>query len=56
MEPKEKSSDVNPDADGFDASPEFWDSLEDFDQEWFDENDPEFGELLKKHNKEENAD
>lgn len=50
MEPK-KESDINPEADGFDASPEFNDQLEEFDQEWFDENDPEFGELLRKHNK-----
>lgn len=57
MEPKEKESvETNPESDGFDASPEFSDDIEEFDQDWFDKNDPEFGELLRKHNREEDAD
>jgi hypothetical protein len=55
MEPKEKT-DINPASDGLDASPEFMDQMEDMDQDFFDEHDPEFAALLKKHNKGEDAD
>jgi hypothetical protein len=58
MEPKDKKpqTDVHPESDGLEASPEFMDQMEDMDSDFFEQHDPEFAALLKKHNKAEDAD
>lgn len=54
MSNPKKETDVNHESDGIEASPEFDEVMEEMNENFFEEEDPEFAELLKRV-KRENA-
>lgn len=45
---KKKKTDVNPESDSLDSHPEFLDQMADMQEQFFEENNPEFAELMKR--------
>lgn len=43
-----KETDIDHESDGLEASPEFDETMEEMSEDFFEESDPEFAELLKR--------